>query len=260
LEEGRAVFRLYGLPQDAYQIGLRDPYGILWLPPTYRFEDAGDLEVSGIGLEEFECTIPSAGHLRGYLRGSWLEMALPPPKFVRTGLQLFWPDSTRVLYTRPDTTTGWFSLPIYAPMPGARLRITYSPIMRWHGGPTFDQAEAFDLEPGKNVDVDLVERGIQVQFPGVRYYGVTLQDSVGQELFRIYSWRETYPDYDMYFSEILPIPNLVAGTYYLYFWRRSSDWAAHWYRAALTFDEATPIVLGEDDIFVHIVVDSVPPP
>jgi hypothetical protein len=255
--EDEWVVHMFGLPQDSYLFGMGNASGRLWLPPTYFPAQAGVMSVTGAGTETFDYAIPAVGSLEGNLVGSCLEMDLPPPSFIRMLLDICGPDSIAVLHAAPDTTDGRYAIPIYAPFPAARVRISYGPIVRWYGGATFEQATPIDLEAGRTSRLDIEDRGIAVRIPDLTFYCVSLHGTTGRKIATLpSSWWNGQAGDPWYTSDRVPLPNLVPGTYYLYVDCLPDPYPSQWYRATLEFGQATPIVVAEGDVKVPVLVDT----
>ena len=202
----------------------------IWLPGSQDREGGEWITVEAGGVSVYEGSVPSPGKIRGSITGSWQVLNMARPH-----LMLYDADSTQVSMIGA-TWDGDFQLWAFAPTQ-ARLAIWAGASWMWYGGDSFEDAPEFALEPGKIIDLDIVESGIAGVLGGggsafteihAHLHGeggnhIAAARAVGEEgLFR--------------FAGLLP------GTYYLRF-DRGPTWIAHWFNRADSFAEATPIVI-----------------
>ncbi len=228
--EGFAAFYFPAVPSGNYRMQFRTALTSFWLPGSY-VENEGDLLNVGLEAETvYQGEVSTLATLRGTITGSWQELNLYRPM-----LTLFGPDSIPIAHASAEDD-GVFEIVALGPI-RTRLQITVEDIRRWEGGSSYAAATEFDLEPGHETVVEIIESGIVGELGQGRRVSldapILLCDGDGTVIGRTGVSGST----NMFF-----LPNLVPGTYYVNF-PSGPTWIEHWYDHADSLESATPIVV-----------------
>jgi hypothetical protein len=210
----------------------------IWLPGTYRESD-GDWATVEAGKETvYEAEVPARGMLYGTVTGSWQQLNM-----YRPVVRLYDADSTLVS-ENTLTWEGLYQLWILAPV-RVRLNISIEGSMAWYGGRSFADATEFDLRPGDETEVNVVESGIAGELgrSGIAGYCNSSRAYLHDEQGRVIASTDVGWE-----KGLIRFANLQPGTYFLRL-ARGPTWIEHWYDHAIEFAQATPIeVTGQGQI------------
>ncbi len=154
--DGQAVFFFPCVPAAQYRMHISASRTWFWLPGSYVETEGARITVVADEETVYQGRIPDLAGIHGTVTGSWQQMNMYPPM-----LRLFDGDSTWIA-TGDGADDGTYQLWALAPLRG-RLLITIEDHSRWHGGNSFDTATEFDLHPGDDTEVNIVESGIAGQ-------------------------------------------------------------------------------------------------
>ena len=213
-----------------------------WMPgtrnpaesPWYTVGPDSVLSLSGAMLGE-------PARLEGRISGAWLDMGIQQEPV----LSIVTEDSLMTLNRIRVDRDGGFAIDIHMPEP-VKLLVFQSGVDYWIGGPRFEDATVFNLEPGITIT------GIEHDQCGVHL----VVDETGLPLnggnVLIYDRTDLSLVADLYrggnSERHVPIPNLWPGEFLIQIsqepWERgASDWKPQWFDRAATIDLAQPVLL-----------------
>lgn len=243
--EGFAAFYFPAVPSGLYKMRLESANTEFWLPGSYAEGEGALLDVGREAETIYQSDASGLATLRGTIIGSWQELNLNSP-----AIRMFGPDSTEVVRGYADLD-GAFAFMALAPI-RARLLIDIEGVRRWQGGGSYAEATVFELTPGEDRVVNIVESGIVGELgqetPSCPNVSITLYDETGKVLGRSGARGST----GMFF-----FPNLVLGTYRIGF-ADGPTWIEHYYNLSDSLESATPIVVASVGQVVWVYPELMP--
>ncbi len=231
-----------------------DYWQYFWLSQADIFGQADSITVGLDALfsEEFAVSGPPA-RLTGFFESGVMELTGHEP-----GIELYLVDgdSMTIAKSRRLPQTGEFDIPLYEPVP-FRIKMLGLGACRdcpdagsWVGGESFESATVFSADAGEVItDIRLRDRCLSVELiPPAGWpenepleAGVALVGTDGRTLSSIgIGGRKCY------------LNGLGPGEYFLHVYPfQNVAWASQWYGGASSIDEATPIVVTEDDLVIE---------
>jgi hypothetical protein len=237
--DGKAVFDFPFVPARTYTVGV---HGFDWaflLPGTYSEAEGEEITIQAGQETVHQAAFPAFATIHGSITGSWQQMDLGTPT-----VSVYTTDSTRVGEADTDQYGGyrfWLLAPLHV-----RLLISINYYHRWYGGNSFATATEFDLEPGEDVEANVVESGIAGELDtgerGYAYDSIRLCDSSGSVIAESGTSGRV---------NLFRFANLLPGTYFIHI-PQGSTWIDHWYDHAGSFEQATPIEITREGQVVWI--------
>jgi hypothetical protein len=124
-------------------------------------------------------------------------------------------------------------------------------VSRWVGGSSFASATPFELQPGREFQIDEVESGLQCRLEGPGLWA----HPVGW--IRVYNaaGAPVTPDLLYGAANFGSVPNLRPGAYYVHVGPDPSQpWRPMWYEQADSVSAATPVVISSPGEVVPVVL------
>jgi hypothetical protein len=194
---------------------------------------------------------------RGKLEGAWRELADITADFGGPPLLEAWgSDSTASRMAQAEISPdGSFCLALFDRSPGP-IRLAYrwgwGAKEQWIGGTTFAEATAWEIAPGREIEVSTIaDAGIvlrvAVSEPLSRFpLAMTVHDSRGRQL------TEARPSYSFLMGNIFVASVLAQRTVYLrmnpLYGRCNEPWIPCWYPGVDSLGQATPVSLRDGEI------------
>ena len=210
--------------------GIHDPAESPW----YRVAPDSVLSLSGAFTGE-------PARIEGRVSGAWLDMGIRD----EPELSIVTEDSLQVLRRLRVDQEGGFSADFLVPG-RVKLLVSQTGIDYWIGGPGFEDATVFTLEPGRTIagiehdqcGIHLVvdETGVPFRNGDVLIYNPTDLSLVAT----LNYWNDS--------DRHIAVPNLWPGEFLVHIdqksWTRGSEeWRPQWFDRAATADQAQPVLL-----------------
>jgi hypothetical protein len=261
VDNGRLRLDVAGILPGEYQVefvlGSRDLYynndngERFWMPGIRDREASPWYDVGPGQAVHLDAAVASEpAWLTGSVTGAWLEMGLSPGPQV----SLVTPDSVVVMGARRVEDDGSFALPVHTPGP-VKILVSQRSIEQWVGGPGFNEATVFDLNPGQTVpDITLDQTGINFVVGSDLSLGwstvIRVYDRLGEALLATMR-------FDGGSGYHIGVPNLWPGEFLVHVspsWDSLGvfGWRPQWWDRADDPTQARPVVLGAGGDIVRL--------
>lgn len=260
IKSGHLVIELPGVLPGRYQAvivmgrvysndGLYDSEHF-WVPGTRDRNESPWFEVGVDSVVALDCHLPTApAGIEGRISGAWLDMNLGNRPYV--GMVTL--DSIPLFEHGQVESDGRFALDVMLPEP-VKLFVRQGDIDQWIGGPDFQTAEVFELQPGETIS------GVEFAQSGIHFFVDAPASATGTGNVEIYrpdnmemvaSVRHTFP------VRHLAVANLWPGDYLIRVSPADGDigkarWFGQWFDGVETADQAQVVSITEHGEIVSL--------
>jgi hypothetical protein len=226
-------------------VGSGDQNESIWIKDEDSQNSARIITVSPGNPTQLIYEMPTPGFISGTINGSWESV-----EWTRPELEVWSVDSIRVATSRADDT-GFFRFPIFY-RDSVRIKSIIRTMEQWYGGYHFEDAATIQVSPGAELTLEpIIESGINIHF----------ENHFSESMWSI-QYRLLYPDgtlvaprsYTSIHSDVLFIPNLRPGDYYLNIIRNTNRlvWCDQYFDRAMTLSKARRIEVPPDGQVVDL--------